>query len=184
MSQMKGRMGVSPIPDHIRHRLQILFVGFNPSLVSGETGHHYANRNNRFWTILYRAKLTPRKYKPEEDGELVHLGYGLTNIVSRPTQGAADITEEEYRRGRLLLKEKIEHYRPRIVCFVGKGVYQQYSGKKQASWGLQAESVTAGVQEFVAPSSSGLVRMKVDDIVSIYASLKALLHERSHKPHA
>ena len=35
--------------DIISKDLNILFIGFNPSLVSGEVGHHYANKNNRFW---------------------------------------------------------------------------------------------------------------------------------------
>ena len=58
-----------------------------------------------------------------------------------------------------------------FVCFVGKGVYQQYSGRKVAAWGKQLESVVPGVIDFVAPSSSGLVRMKVDEIIAIYKQL-------------
>ena len=43
---------MEPIPDHIKENLKVLFVGFNPSIRSSETGHHYANPTNRFWTIL------------------------------------------------------------------------------------------------------------------------------------
>jgi double-stranded uracil-DNA glycosylase len=99
------------IPDYIQKELSILFVGFNPSLRSGEIGHHYANPRNRFWMILYRSGLTPRLYKPEEDYKLLELGYGLTNIVERPTKSAADITEEEYKAGRQLLRKK-----SRCIC--------------------------------------------------------------------
>jgi TDG/mug DNA glycosylase family protein len=166
------RCGMGPVPDHITDHLHVLFVGFNPSIRSGETGHHYANPNNRFWTILYLSGLTPRKYRPEEDGELLKLGYGLTNIVPRPTRSAAEIKKEEYAEGRKALKEKIARYLPRIVCFVGKGVYEQYSGRKNARWGMQDEETVPGVRDFVAPSSSGLVRMKLDDVVAIYAMLK------------
>ena len=74
-----------PVPDYLRPGLKILFVGFNPSLRSAEVGHHYANPNNRFWTIIYRAGLTTRKYLPQEDHRLLELGYGFTNIVERPT---------------------------------------------------------------------------------------------------
>ena len=163
---------MGPVPDHITEHLNILFVGFNPSLRSGETGHHYANPSNRFWTILYLSGLTPRKYRPEEDGDLFKLGYGFTNIVPRPTRSAAEITKEEYAEGRKALKEKIARYLPRIVCFVGKGVYEQYSGRKNVPWGMQDEEIVPGVRDFVAPSSSGLVRMKLDDVVAIYAMLK------------
>ena len=166
---------MSAVPDHIVPGLKVLFVGFNPSLRSGETGHHFANPNNRFWTIIHRAGLTPRKYRAEEDGKLLELGYGLTNIVDRPTKTAAEITKEEYASGRKRLRQKIEHYRPRIVCYVGKGVYEQFSGRRNPAWGIQEEPVVSGVTDFVAPSSSGLVRMKLEDVVRIYRELLTLL---------
>ncbi|WP_339062137.1 mismatch-specific DNA-glycosylase [Tepidibacillus marianensis] len=163
---------MKPIPDHIRNNLTILFVGFNPSIRSGETGHHFANPNNRFWKILFQSGLTPRIYTPDEDGELLKLGYGFTNIVARPTKAADEITKEEYQKGRKILKENIEQFKPKIVCYVGKGVYQEYAKKRDAKWGFQAESVVDGVLDFVAPSSSGLVRMKLDEMVEIYSKLR------------
>ncbi|WP_318508939.1 G/U mismatch-specific DNA glycosylase [Bacillus sp. T3] len=166
---------LKPIEDHIKEGLSVLFVGFNPSLRSSETGHHFANPNNRFWTILHKAGMTERKYMPEEDSRLLHLGYGLTNIVQRPTKAADEITKDEFRKGREVLIQKISQYKPEIVCFVGKGVYQEYSGKRDIDWGVQAESVVKGTTDFVAPSSSGLVRMKLDDIVSIYSELPSLI---------
>ncbi|EGA90587.1 mismatch-specific thymine-DNA glycosylate (mug) family protein [Planococcus donghaensis MPA1U2] len=164
-------MQLEPIPDHLQKDLNILFVGFNPSIRSSETGFHYANPNNRFWKILYEAGLTPRKYRPEENRELLKLGFGLTNIVARPTKEAAEISKDEYAEGAKLLKEKIRQFRPKAVCFVGKGVYQQFSKRKSVSWGVQQHSVVPGVIEYVAPSSSGLVRMKLHDIVEIYSGL-------------
>ncbi len=161
-----------PVPDHLRKSLKIIFVGYNPSLRSGETGHHYANATNRFWKVLYLAGLTPREYKPQEDALLLELGYGLTNIVSRPTRAAAEITREEYQTGRLILKDKLEFYRPGIVCFVGKGVYQAYSGQRQTSWGFQPQQCVAGVQDFVAPSTSGLVRMPLEELLRIFRLLQ------------
>ncbi|KKB33863.1 G/U mismatch-specific DNA glycosylase [Bacillus thermotolerans] len=172
---------MGPIDDHIKKHLDILFVGFNPSLRSGETGYHFANPNNRFWTILHRAGLTDRKLHPSEGEQLVDMGYGLTNIVARPTKAAEDITKEEYEEGKEILKEKIARYEPAFVCFVGKGVYQQYSGRKQVPWGLQEMSVVPGVYDFVAPSSSGLVRIKLDDIVAIYKELSRLLEVYKEK---
>ncbi|MCK1993357.1 mismatch-specific DNA-glycosylase [Peribacillus muralis] len=163
------------IADHLKVNLDILFVGFNPSIRSGETGHHYANPNNRFWKILYESGLTPRKYHPHEDNSLLDLGYGFTNIVSRPTKGADEITKEEYIMGRKQLTSKIETYKPKIVCFVGKGVYQEYRQSRQITWGLQEDPLSVETLEFVAPSSSGLVRMKIADIIEIYRELPILL---------
>lgn len=160
-----------PVPDYLRESLKIVFVGYNPSLRSGETGHHYANATNRFWKVLYLAGLTPREYKPQEDALLLELGYGLTNIVARPTRAAAEIRRAEYLAGRLILKKKLEYYRPGTVCFVGKGVYQEYSGQLKADWGFQPRQSVDGVQDFVAPSTSGLVRIPLDEMLRIYRQL-------------
>jgi TDG/mug DNA glycosylase family protein len=162
---------LQPIPDFIASDLHILFVGFNPSSRSGETGYHYANPHNRFWRILYESGLTPRKYKPEENAKLLELGYGLTNIVARPTRTAEEITNEEYEVGRRILKQKIETFLPKIVCYVGKGVYQQFSQRKQMDWGFQPAPVVEAVRDFVGPSSSGLVRLPIDEVINIYREL-------------
>lgn len=170
-------MELAAISDHMAEGLQILFVGYNPSIRSGETGHHYANPNNRFYRILLQAGLTPRLYKPQEDGDLLEIGYGFTNIVARPSLTAAEITADEYREGRRILKAKIETYRPKVVCFVGKGVYEQYSGRRGVSWGSQPQPMVEGVIDYVCPSSSGLVRMKLEDMVAIYRGILTSLVE-------
>jgi double-stranded uracil-DNA glycosylase len=173
----RGVGKLDPISDHLRENLDVIFVGFNPSIRSSKTGHHYANPNNRFWKILFEAGITPRKYDTTEDYKLLDLGYGMTNIVARPTKAADEITKEEYKQGQLELKAKIEKYRPKIVCFVGKGVYQQYSGRKDIQWGEQDEAFVTGTIDFVAPSSSGLVRMKMDEVVGIYKGIPALIKQ-------
>lgn len=165
------------IPDHLDSGLSILFIGYNPSLRSGETGHHYANPNNRFYRILHKSGLTPRLYKPEEDGDLLKLGYGFTNIVPRPTRTAEEITKEEYHAGKLRLQALLHEYRPKVACFVGKGVYVQYSGKRRLDWGVQPDPIVPGVAEFVAPSSSGLVRMSMEDYLVIFSHLRDLVTE-------
>ena len=159
------------IKDHVKENLNILFVGFNPSIRSGETGHHFANPTNRFWKILHSANITPVLLKGEEDYKLLDYGCGLTNIVARPTKAATDITKVEYEQGRIILKQKIEQYKPKVVCFVGKGVYEQYAQKKSVPWGVQEKPAVNGTVDFVAPSSSGLVRMKLDEITGIYKEI-------------
>jgi len=168
---------LKPIPDHLIPGLQLLFVGYNPSIRSAETGHHYANPNNRFWRIIHEAGITSRRYSPDEDQDLLQLGIGFTNIVARPTKTAAEITREEYRQGAVNLRDKITEYRPSVVCYVGKGVYEQLTKPKnrQIMWGEQDEPLIEGVIDFVAPSSSGLVRMPLQEITAIYAELNKLI---------
>ena len=166
---------LSEIPDHLDYGLQVIFVGFNPSIRSAETGHHYANPRNNFWRILHSSGLTPRLYHAYEDGELLKLGFGFTNIVARPTRGIDELSRSDYEEGRHYLTQKLEKYRPKVVCFVGKGVYTAYSFRKKADWGFQTEPLREHIQEFVAPSSSGLVRMRMEQIVGIYHELASTL---------
>jgi len=162
------------IPDSIAEDLNILFIGYNPSLRSGELGHNYAGRGNRFWKLLHESGLTDRLMRPTEDRDLLAQGYGFTNIVARPTARADEITRDEYAAGRVQLRALIERYRPQIACFVGKGVYEQYSGRREIAWGEQEMPVVPGVIDFVAPSSSGLVRMPYAEILKIYHGLKKI----------
>ncbi|WP_172844415.1 mismatch-specific DNA-glycosylase [Tumebacillus algifaecis] len=165
-----------PIPDSIKKGLRILFIGYNPSLTSGEIGHNYAGRGNRFWRLLHDAGLTPRLIKPAEDRDLLEIGYGFTNIVARSTRRADEITRQEYAEGRVRLRELISEHTPMVACFVGKGVYEEYNGHRSIPWGVQPESAVPGVIDFVAPSSSGLVRMKYEDILEIYRELSVLVN--------
>lgn len=163
--------------------LRIIFIGFNPSLTSYQRGFNYAGRNNRFYRILFESGLTDRLYRPEESPKLLEdYGYGFTNIVTRPTKRADEIQPEEYRKGREILREKLHHYRPKVACYVGKGVYTQFARRKGSDvhWGLQTDCCVEGVQDFVGPSSSGLVRMKLAEQVAIYRGLAELLNEGMH----
>lgn len=166
------------VPDHLDDGLSILFIGFNPSLQSGETGHHYANPRNNFYRILHRSGLTPRLYDASEDQDLLKLGYGFTNIVARPTRGVDDIERQEYAEGREILRRKLRQYLPRIACFVGKGVYTEYSRRSKVDWGFQPDPVIPEIHEFVAPSSSGLVRMPMEEIVGIYGRLAEFIEKQ------
>lgn len=163
---------MQPIPDHLRPGLDVIFVGYNPSIRSSKVGHHYAHPSNRFWKVLYLAGFTPRLYRSDEGDALLDLGYGFTNIVARPTRTAAEITAEEYAEGRRILQEKLAVYKPKAACFVGKGVYEKYSENRQIQWGEQPEPIVPGMIEFVAPSTSGLVRMTVSEIAVIFGALR------------
>lgn len=160
------------ITERLTSGMVILFIGFNPSLTSYEQGFNYAGRNNRFYRVLYESGLTSRLYKPEESPQLLEdYGYGFTNIVARPTRRADELTREEYTKGREVLRQKLAHYQPRFACYVGKGVYEQFAQIHKLAWGLQRACLVDSVSDFVAPSTSGLVRMTLAQQVSIYSRL-------------
>jgi len=107
------------IPDVLAPDLRVLFVGINPGLVSGATGHHFARPVNRFWATLHGAGFTPRVLAPEEDASLLAYGLGVTNLVSRTTAVASELTNEELRAGAAHLREIVERDHPCFVAFVG-----------------------------------------------------------------
>ncbi len=167
--------GSKPLPDIIKEDLSVLFVGYNPGLKSAQEGHHYAGKSNRFWKLLYDAGLTPYKLKPYEDRELLNYGYGSTNIIDRETKSAAELTDEEYEAGREKLKKLLRKYHPKIVCYVGIGVYQRFAKKKDIKPGLQSNPVVEGVLDYVCSSSSGLNRIPMDEQVKCFEGVVELL---------
>jgi len=66
--------------DLLKPELTLVFCGYNPSLTSGRSGHHYAHPGNRFWRVLFASGITDRLYEPQEDERLLHLGIGFTKI--------------------------------------------------------------------------------------------------------
>ena len=170
-----------PLPDVVADGLSILFVGYNPGLRSGAVGHHFAGPSNRFWKLLAESGLTPRRYRTEEDRDLPSLGYGITNIVPRVTRAAAEITKEEFLRGRKRLLALIRKHRPRIVCYEGIGVYREFALTKEVPWGLQETSVVPGVLDFVVPSPSGLCRVPYAEQLHWLLVLKGLKEDVERK---
>jgi len=148
-----------PVPDILAPDLRILFCGFNPGTRSGAIGHNYAGPGNQFWRLLADAGLTPRRLAPEEDRGMVQWGLGSTNLVSRATPGAADLSRAELRAGVPRLRGIVEACRPKVLAYTGKGVYLAASGLAQAEWGEQPTALFPGVVDFVVPSPSGLARL-------------------------
>lgn len=143
------------LPDIIAPDLDVLFCGINPGLYSAAVGHHFARPGNRFWTALCAAGFTPRVFAPAEDGDLLDLGYGLTNIVDRASARAAELGADELVAGRRRLERKVRRYAPRWVAILGIGAYRVAFGMRQAVPGLQPERLgPSGL--WVLPNPSGL----------------------------
>ena len=144
------------LKDRIRPGVRVLFVGINPGIRSALTGHHFAGFSNRFWKLLYESRLVPEPITFEDDDRLPDWGYGITNIVARPTPGTDTLEPEEFIAGRAKLCAKIARYRPRVVALVGVTVYRAMCPEKkgQVALGRQDETI-AGATVFVLPNPSG-----------------------------
>ncbi|WP_394835092.1 mismatch-specific DNA-glycosylase [Pendulispora rubella] len=143
------------MPDVIAHELDVLFVGINPGFASARAGHHFANPANGFWRLLHESGFTPRRFVPSEQRELLTLGIGITNVVSRVTAGVKDVTREDFAEGRLALAQKIAHWKPKSVVFVGVTAYRAFRGTRgPIACGEQAEGL-GRARVFVLPNPSG-----------------------------
>ena len=145
-----------PLRDRIGDDVRVLFVGINPGIRSSLTGHHFAGFSNRFWKLLYESRLVPEPIGYRDDGRLPEWGYGVTNIVPRPTRGIDTIRREEYVAGRARLRRKVRRYRPQVVALVGVTVFRAlFLGHRGVvALGLQRETMGNAVV-FVLPNPSG-----------------------------
>jgi len=152
--------------------LLVLFVGINPSLRSAQVGHHFARPGNRFWPTLHAAGYTPRRLRPEEDAELPAHGIGVTNIASRPTREAAQLTDEELREGAADLERTVRRHRPRLVAVVGLTAYRIAFARPRARMGLQSDDL-GDRPVWVLPNPSGLnAHYKPADFARLYAEAR------------
>ena len=97
----------------------MLFVGINPGVRSAQTGHHFAGYSNRFWKLLWDAALVPEPITYEDDRRLPEFGYGITNLIARPSPGIDTLRPAEYVAGWTVLERKIRRYGPHTVALVG-----------------------------------------------------------------
>jgi double-stranded uracil-DNA glycosylase len=152
--------------DRIGPGLRVLFVGINPGVRSAITGHHFAGYSNRFWKLLWEAQLVAERITYLDDDRLVEWGYGITNLVPRPSPGIDDLRPAEYVDGWAALERKIRRFRPCIVAFVGVTLYRAIrpllaseNGAGRAripalAVGLRPETIH-GARVFVVPNPSG-----------------------------
>lgn len=160
------------VPDVISKDLRVLFCGINPGLYSGAVGHHFARPGNRFWKALHGAGFTPVVFSPFDERRLLDLGLGITNLVSRATSSAAELSADELRRGARRLEAKVRRYTPRVVAFLGLQAYRQAFGRPRAGVGRQPESV-GGCAVWLLPNPSGLqAHYQLSELVEAFTNLR------------
>lgn len=167
------------VRDVIARDLRVLFCGINPGLYSGATGHHFARPGNRFWPTLHQAGFTPRLLAPSEERELLHFGFGITNLVGRATATADELSAEELVVGHRKLKAKVRRYEPRVVAVLGISAYRTAFGQKIARLGLQTEKLSQSVV-WVLPNPSGLnAHYQLTDLIEHFRILRQAV-ENNH----
>src|SRR5713101_8773039 len=153
--QQLGEAAGKTVADVIVPGLRVLFCGINPGLYTAAVGHHFARPGNRFWPALHASGFTARLLSPFEERDLLELGLGITNVVSRATASAAELTPADFIKGGRLLRNKIRRLQPRFVAVLGVGAYRAAFARSQAAIGEQEEQIGAA-RVWVLPNPSGL----------------------------
>ncbi|HEY3107083.1 MAG TPA: mismatch-specific DNA-glycosylase [Gaiellaceae bacterium] len=142
----------SAVPDVLGPGLRVVFCGINPGMRSAAAGAHFANPRNDFWRLLADSGLTPRLLAPEEQWEMLGLGYGLTNAAPRTTRGSGELRRGDFAESLERLEWLARDLVPEWIAFVGKAAYHGVF-RERAGLGLR-ERRLGETQLFVLPSTS------------------------------
>jgi TDG/mug DNA glycosylase family protein len=178
--------------DRITPGVRVLFVGINPGVRSAVTGHHFAGYSNRFWKLLSASRLVPEPLTHLDDDRLHQWGFGITNLVARPSPGIDDLRPAEYVAGWSALERKIRQYRPEIVAIVGVTLYRAIlpllgpasaprttpAKRVDSLIGLRPETIH-GARVFVLPNPSGRnAHFSYAELLAAFRKLKRAMKSR------
>jgi TDG/mug DNA glycosylase family protein len=181
------------LKDRIRPGVRVLFVGINPGVRSALTGHHFAGFSNRFWKLLFESGLVPEPITFDHDHRLPEFGFGITNLVPRPSPGINDLAPSEYVEGWKTLDRKIRRYRPKVVALVGVTLYRaiapllagEVDRKRRAAMRSRPialgvlPAVIHGAQVFVLPNPSGRnANFTYAEMLAAFTALRTMLNAR------
>ena len=188
-------MNEETLPDRLGPDLELVFVGINPSRYAVSQGHYFARPQNRFWPALSASRLSLPMRKslgvealgPEHDVLFPQYGFGLTDLVKRPTAQAAHLAASEFRKAAPDLKARLEAARPQAICFHGMMGYRPFvkhalgKSDKGAKLGLQPLEF-AGAPIWVIPNPSPAnASYRLPELVEWYDRLEQFLR-RSDAP--
>ncbi len=161
-----------PLPDIVAPGLSVVFCGLNPGLSAAAGGHHFLGRSNRFWRVLHLAGFTPYLIAAEDDASLLTYGLGITSVVERPTAGVDDLDRAEFTAATEGFEAWVRRWAPTCVAFLGKAAYSAMIGRRDVSWGRQAEPF-GGALAWVLPNPSGRnLAFSQDALAAAYRDLR------------
>ena len=168
------------LPDIVRPPVRILFVGINPGIRSAALGHHFAGYSNRFWKLLFDAELVPERIGPEDDRRLPDWGFGITNLIARPTPGVDALAPGEYVAGERVLRRKVRRWKPAVVAFVGVTLFRAvFKARGGVAFGPRPERFE-GARIVVLPNPSG--RNAHFSYAEMLAAFRLLRPENTPRP--
>ncbi len=139
------------LEDVLAEDLVVVFVATTATDRSARTEAYYAGKGNKFWRTLFRVRLTPRQFRPEEYNLLLAHDMGLTDMVKKRTAVDAELTDADFEIDPFL--KKIKDHGPAIVAFNGKEAAKRALSKPTVSYGMQKEKLYKSMV-FVLPSTA------------------------------
>jgi TDG/mug DNA glycosylase family protein len=92
------------------------------------------------------------------------------------------LARHEFKAAAAAFEQKIRHYRPRCVAFLGKAGYSALSGQRAIAWGLQAQSL-GDASVWVLPNPSGRnLAFSLEQVVSAYGQLRQAIAHADQQP--
>jgi len=181
------------LPDYLRPRLRLVFVGINPSVYSVERGRYFARTTNRFWPAFSRSRLSApirtalgrSALGPDDDRGLLRFGIGFTDVVKTPSRNAAALRPKDFDTWAPRLRQRLARVAPRVVCFHGITAYRAFAryalDSDRRDWTLGAQPIGMGsVRLYVIPNPSPAnAHFPIAALVEWYDRLAAFL-EDSH----
>jgi len=158
-AELKSFSGAT-LPDLIDERVRLLFVGYNPGLLSVAVQAHFAPRGNRFFPALLRAGITDHLidaavgFTPADRAYLLDRGIGITSLVARATAGADELSAAELAEGTQALAGRVARFGPAVVAILGITAYRTAFAQPKAVLGRQPAGLS-GAQVWVVPNPSG-----------------------------
>ena len=169
------------LKDRLRPPVRVLLVGINPGVRSAQVGHHFAGPSNRFWKLLYDSRLVPEPIGYLDDDRLHEWGFGITNLIPRPTPGIDTLRPDEYVAGAKTLRRKIRRVKPEVVAFVGVTLFRSVFGRRPGqpvALGAQEETLE-GARVFVLPNPSGRnANFSYGEMLDAFVQLRRALKKR------
>lgn len=155
-----------PIDSQNAGLLRLLIVGTNPSPWAAAVQAPFARPGNRFWKGLQAGGVTAGLVNDSngmdraDEQMLAQRGVGITNIVSRPSSRASELSRNELTAGCTVLVARVRILQPRVVAFTGITAFRIAFQMPRAQLGRQSTDTIAGwparTQLWVVPDPSGL----------------------------
>ena len=168
------------VPDLLGKDCRLLFVGINPGLWTVATQTHFCHPSNRFYPALRQAGLidwwidTSVGMTDDQRSSFTEAGLGITNLVSRATVRASELSATELVEGSGRLEELVSARRPDVVAVAGVTAYRTAFNEPRGQVGRQ-EAGIVGSELWVVPNPSGLnAHETVDSLADWYQKVAVL----------